>query len=80
VTWLQEQQSLIEAGVGVEQQEGLVVPGVVVGNKCRPRYKEHIDDDNKAPLHIALEHWDTQGIAGKGVEHPMVLQMIVHLL
>ena len=51
------------------------MPAVIVGSKCHPRYR-HIDD-SKEPSHIALEHWD---IAGKRLEHPKVLQMIVHLL
>ena len=55
------------------------MPAVVVNSKSRSRYREHIDD-NKVSLHIALEQSDTQDIAGKWLEHPTVLQMIVHLL
>ena len=54
------------------------MPAVVVGSKCHlvhPRYR--CIDDSKVSLHTALEHWDT---AGKQLEHPAVLQMIVHLL
>ena len=47
-------------------------------SKCRPQDREHID--NKASLHIVLEHWDTQDTAGKRLEHPTVLQTTVHLL
>ena len=51
------------------------MPAVVVGSKCHLWYRRI--DDSKVSLHIALEHWDT---AGKRLEHPTVLQMIVHLL
>ena len=51
------------------------MPAVVVGSKAHPRYR-HIDD-SKVSLHIALEYWET---AGKRLEHPTALQMIVHLL
>lgn len=51
---------------------------VVGSSKCQRWRREHID--NKASLHIVLEHWGTQDIADKGFERPTVLQTIVRLL